>query len=1168
MDITKIPIIQITNGTEVIEINPQSDVGIASGTLKLDKIIVNSELKFGELYSDKFEVEIYNIEDDLSGCPIQLFIEENNVRTVKFTGVIESSKRDRIGYSRKIIAYDWVHYHRDDDISTWWNNFWTTSRLSATIKEIRDSLISYMGFTGDSNTYVNDSITIPNNFNPYTDLKFHTIISMLCELQGTLPHIAEDGSFKFITINNTTEDITGDYEGNNCNWEDYTTNAITGIGIYSTSDDLSQLIGTNANVYRVAGNLFALTLNASDLTTLGTNLLSAISTIQFVPNTIKMKITNFDLALGQRYNTEHGYGYVMSNAISGVCMVEQTLKSVAMGENLSETVSTRNDTMIEGAKMSKFEQTIDGFQTEVSQATQTANTALTRANGSITTDTLHYLATPLSSGVTTQTAGWTTTPQSMTPTNKYLWTYHTYTYADAHTSDTTPVITGVYGEDGQQGQTGPQGPAGQDGTSVTITSQSVTYQEGTSGTTAPSGTWSTTVPTVANGNYLWTKTVVNYSNNTSTTSYSVARQGQNGQNGTNGTSVTVSSIQYASSASGTTAPSSGWQNTIPTVAQGSYLWTKTTYSNGSVAYTNSRQGVNGTNGTNGTNGISITSVTSLYYASNSNTAPTAPTSEVTTTSTSVYNTWTKGVPALTSTYNKLYTCDQVKYSNNTFTWTTPVLQNAITTAVSEINQLADQIVLKVDNNGNIVKVALDASASTGTTFKVSADNISFIANGVIDLTADALAVKTTNFNMDQNGNITLNNGGILYIDAGNGMNATGIMVSGGGTSVNYTEMSINGFVAHNGFHVDQEIYECVIDCTPVLNSYGNPTGSYHSTLVLSYYDTHLIPDEGEEEVDNYNSLTLTETGIELKIGDINYPSTQRTLFSVSSTGQIKSNSLTASKILVSDANKNIVSSSLAVSDLITTSNIGLQSVNYATSAGSVSRVTFGNSGNGEHNANNISSNGLWYYTSNGPATSLGASTNDGGLYSQAYNTSWVGQIAQDYRNGSLFVRGKNNGTWTAWKRILDSTNGVSTYADNTFYKVAALLTFKGSNNALVNGDKGNYIWAISSWSDSRLKKNIKDSEVNALDIINNIKMREFDFKDEKYGHHEDIGYVAHELREIVPECVVDIPISEEEQKEYKTDTLMQVEDKHLIKYLVKAIQELSNEVERLKNGGN
>lgn len=70
------------------------------------------------------------------------------------------------------------------------------------------------------------------------------------------------------------------------------------------------------------------------------------------------------------------------------------------------------------------------------------------------------------------------------------------------------------------------------------------------------------------------------------------------------------------------------------------------------------------------------------------------------------------------------------------------------------------------------------------------------------------------------------------------------------------------------------------------------------------------------------------------------------------------------------------------------------------------------------NCNDMASNSVCYYTSGGPATSLGASTNDGALYSQAYSTSWVGQIAQDYRNGSLFVRGKNNGTWTAWKRIV------------------------------------------------------------------------------------------------------------------------------------------------------
>ena len=81
----------------------------------------------------------------------------------------------------------------------------------------------------------------------------------------------------------------------------------------------------------------------------------------------------------------------------------------------------------------------------------------------------------------------------------------------------------------------------------------------------------------------------------------------------------------------------------------------------------------------------------------------------------------------------------------------------------------------------------------------------------------------------------------------------------------------------------------------------------------------------------------------------------------------------------------------------------------------------GDNNHGDHDANNITINGHYYYNSNGPSSSLGAST-DGALYIQSYSSSWVGQIAQDYRNGSLFVRGKNNGTWSDWKKVIDSVD--------------------------------------------------------------------------------------------------------------------------------------------------
>lgn len=91
-----------------------------------------------------------------------------------------------------------------------------------------------------------------------------------------------------------------------------------------------------------------------------------------------------------------------------------------------------------------------------------------------------------------------------------------------------------------------KGQTGQNGTSVTVSSTSVTYQTGTSGTTPPTGTWSPTVPNVANGQYLWTKTVVKYSDGKSTESYSVSYKGTNGTNGKDGLDAITMAITSSS----------------------------------------------------------------------------------------------------------------------------------------------------------------------------------------------------------------------------------------------------------------------------------------------------------------------------------------------------------------------------------------------------------------------------------------------------------------------------------------------------------------------------------------------------------------------------------------------------------------------------------------------
>jgi hypothetical protein len=71
------------------------------------------------------------------------------------------------------------------------------------------------------------------------------------------------------------------------------------------------------------------------------------------------------------------------------------------------------------------------------------------------------------------------------------------------------------------------------------------------------------------------------------------------------------------------------------------------------------------------------------------------------------------------------------------------------------------------------------------------------------------------------------------------------------------------------------------------------------------------------------------------------------------------------------------------------------------------------------NADNINSNGISYY--NAGVSNFSGNATDGALYSQRYSDAWQHQIAGDYRSGMIAVRGKNNGTWTAWRTIIDSS---------------------------------------------------------------------------------------------------------------------------------------------------
>lgn len=107
-----------------------------------------------------------------------------------------------------------------------------------------------------------------------------------------------------------------------------------------------------------------------------------------------------------------------------------------------------------------------------------------------------------------------------------------------------------------------------------------------------------------------------------------------------------------------------------------------------------------------------------------------------------------------------------------------------------------------------------------------------------------------------------------------------------------------------------------------------------------------------------------------------------------------------------------------------------------------------------------------------------------------------------------------------------------------------------------SGFSTDYLYTTSQVSDIRLKENIKNSETDALETVNQMKVRQFDWKERMGGWHQNIGFVADELEEIDPNLALGGGYDENGEMDIK-----QINSPYLLNYAIKAIQELSAKVD-------
>ena len=183
-----------------------------------------------------------------------------------------------------------------------------------------------------------------------------------------------------------------------------------------------------------------------------------------------------------------------------------------------------------------------------------------RGVGISNTDVLYAIS---SSNTTAPTSGWQTTAPAW-KNGYYIWskTKVVYTNGDIVYTDAA-CITGGKGETGNG-----------------ISSIIEQYYLSSSATSLLNGSWSNSRPTWKNGWYIWTRSVINYTNGNSITTEAICVTGEKGETGDDGINGDYFEYRYAVNGSRSTPPSlsktsrnpSGWSTTVPTVGNLQYLW--------------------------------------------------------------------------------------------------------------------------------------------------------------------------------------------------------------------------------------------------------------------------------------------------------------------------------------------------------------------------------------------------------------------------------------------------------------------------------------------------------------------------------------------------------------------------------------------------------------------
>lgn len=305
-----------------------------------ESLTSESQLVFGSCEASEINFRIYNVFLPLKDKWLTVTQTlngdtENPLQIGKYKVYSDKPTADR-SY-RDVVAYDSMYDIINADVASWYNSLTFPMQL----KSFRDSFFDYFGIDQEEVALVNDDMTIEKTVEPSV-LSGKDVIQSICELNGCFGHIGRDGKFQYIHLENSAQGL---YPSNDlypaedlfpiqsasttvekslyisCEYEDFISQSITKLQIREKEGDVGGIAGEGDNSYIIEDNFLLYGKSTDELNSIAAKTLEVIGKASYRP--FKAEIVGnpcFEVGDAIRLFTKYEIieTYILNRTLSGI----------------------------------------------------------------------------------------------------------------------------------------------------------------------------------------------------------------------------------------------------------------------------------------------------------------------------------------------------------------------------------------------------------------------------------------------------------------------------------------------------------------------------------------------------------------------------------------------------------------------------------------------------------------------------------------------------------------------------------------------------------------------------------------------------------------------------------------------------------------------------------